>query len=84
MIADLSSSGMLVKSEITSKLATVYFVKSFILFTFSKKLKESLIVYSMMVNGSRICTKNLADLLLKVLTADRMGRRAVLLKLETW
>ena len=62
---------MLVKSDSISKLAITSFKSK--LWSFSAKVKESLIVYSLVVRGSTIGTNNLASLYVGVPMADKIG-----------
>ena len=65
---------MLVKSDSTTKLAIASLESK--LSSSSGNVKESLIVYSLVVRGSSIGTKNFASLYVGVLMADRIGLKA--------
>ena len=67
----VSCKGMLVKSDSISNLAIASSKSK--LWSSSANVKESLIVYSLVVRGSSIGTKNFASLYVGVLMADKIG-----------
>ena len=67
----VSCKGMLVKSDSVSKLSIKGSESK--LCCSSANVKESLIVYSLVVRGSNIAIKNFASLFVGVLMADKIG-----------
>ena len=63
----ISSNGMLVKRDSTSRLPMKNSQN------FSEKTNRSFKVYSLLVNDFKLGIKNFANLLVRVLTADKIG-----------